>query len=135
MRWLDSLMDMNFPKCWETVEERSLVSCGPWGRKESDVTQHLNDSKKFRGHSFLLIQRITQKRILCKNVILSQLTLIPSSASKWRCTGVRWIFTFEAPEGQWVLIQRKALDDIEHCISVINSGGAFLTMLLYQLMA
>ena len=115
--------------------QRSLVCSGPWGGKESDTTQHMNNSRKFRGHSFLLIQRITQKRILCKNVILSQLTLIPSPASKWRCPGSRWIFKFEAPKRQWVLIQRKALDNIEHCISVINSGGAFLIMLLYQLMA
>ena len=50
---------------------------------------------------------------------------------KWRCPGGRWIFKFEAPERQWVLIQRKALDNIEHCVSVINSGGAFLITLLY----
>ena len=42
MRWLDSItdsVDMKLIKLWEIVEEqRSLVCCSPWGRKELNVT-------------------------------------------------------------------------------------------------
>ena len=44
MRWLDGtidLMDMSLSKLWELVMDRggSLVCCGPWGHKESDMTE------------------------------------------------------------------------------------------------
>ena len=50
MRWLDGIIDsmpMSLGKLQE-VEFRSfdgqggLVCCGPWGRKESDMTEQLN---------------------------------------------------------------------------------------------
>ena len=34
-------MDMSFSKLWELVMG-SLVCCGPWGRKDSDMTERLN---------------------------------------------------------------------------------------------
>ena len=50
MRWLDSItdsMDMNLSKLWETVfwpgEFYGLYR--PWGRKESDMIQQLNNSQ------------------------------------------------------------------------------------------
>ena len=45
MRWLDSitmLMNMNLSKLCEIVEEPG-VGYGPWGHKESDMTQGLNN--------------------------------------------------------------------------------------------
>ena len=44
MGWLDGItnwMDMSFSKLWELVMG-SLVCCGPWGRKDSDMTERLN---------------------------------------------------------------------------------------------
>ena len=47
MRWLDGIndpVDMDLSKLQEMVENRSLVCCGPWGHRESDTTQGLNNS-------------------------------------------------------------------------------------------
>ena len=40
MRWLDSITnskDMNLSKPQETVEQRGLACCSPWGHKELDT--------------------------------------------------------------------------------------------------
>ena len=42
MRWLDGItnsMDMSLSKLQEIVRDGSLVCCGPWGRRESDMTE------------------------------------------------------------------------------------------------
>ena len=47
MRWLDGItdsMDMSLSKLWEVVKDRSLECCSPWGQKESDMTERLNNS-------------------------------------------------------------------------------------------
>ena len=49
MRWLDgiiNLMDMNLHKLWELGDgQGSLACCSPWGCKESDMTEQLNNNK------------------------------------------------------------------------------------------
>ena len=46
MRWLDGTnsMDRSLIKLQETVKDRLLVYCSPWGHKESDMTRRLNDT-------------------------------------------------------------------------------------------
>ena len=47
MRWLDGIiksMDMNFGKLGYSEGQGSLV-CSPWGRKELDTTERLNNNK------------------------------------------------------------------------------------------
>ena len=48
-RWLDSIadsMDMSLSKLWEMVKgQGGLVCCSPWGRKESDMTEPLNNNR------------------------------------------------------------------------------------------
>ena len=47
MRWLDSItdsMDMNLSKPGDSEGQGSLACCSPWGRKESDTTERLNNS-------------------------------------------------------------------------------------------
>ena len=48
IRWLDGitdLMDVSLSKLQEMVKDvKSLEFCSPWGRKESDMTEQLNDS-------------------------------------------------------------------------------------------
>ena len=34
---------------WEIHGQRSLVGSSPWGRKESDMTEHLNNNNKWPG--------------------------------------------------------------------------------------
>ena len=48
MRWLDgiiNLMDMHLKKLQEMVKNREAwcAACGPWGRKELDMTEQLNN--------------------------------------------------------------------------------------------
>ena len=39
-------MDMSLSKLQEIVKDQSsLVCCSPWGGKESDMTEHLNNKK------------------------------------------------------------------------------------------
>ena len=47
MRWLDgitNLVDMTLNKLWEMVKDRETWRC-PWGHKESDMTEWLNQNK------------------------------------------------------------------------------------------
>ena len=50
MRWLDGItssIDMSLSKFWEIVKDReAFPCCSPWGCKESDVTQWLNNNNK-----------------------------------------------------------------------------------------
>ena len=44
-------MDMGLSKPQEIVKDRSLACCSPWGHKESDMTEWLNNNKKKVGGS------------------------------------------------------------------------------------
>ena len=48
MRWVDGItnsMDMSLSKLWGDGDgQGSLVSCSPWGPKESDTTEELNSN-------------------------------------------------------------------------------------------
>ena len=48
MRWLDGItesMGVSLSKLWETGERQgSLECCSPWGCKESDETEQLNNN-------------------------------------------------------------------------------------------
>ena len=50
MRWLDGIIDstqMSLNKLQEINEgQGSLARCSPWGCKESDTTEQLNNSRK-----------------------------------------------------------------------------------------
>ena len=47
MRWLDGIidsMDMNLSKLGDIEGQGSLACCSPWGHKESDTTEPLNNN-------------------------------------------------------------------------------------------
>ena len=54
MRWLDNMVDsMEMNKLRDNEGEGSLVYCSPWGSKESDTTEQLNNNKNILILSFL----------------------------------------------------------------------------------
>ena len=53
IRWLDGItkpMDMSLSKLQETVKDREAwcAACSPWGSKESNMTEALNNNNKLR---------------------------------------------------------------------------------------
>ena len=47
MQWLDSITDsmgMSLSKLGDSQGQGSLVCCSPWGHKESDTTERLNNN-------------------------------------------------------------------------------------------
>ena len=56
MRWLNGITDsrdMSLSKLWEITKGRSLVFCSPQGRRESDTTKRLNNSRPSMPWSYL----------------------------------------------------------------------------------
>ena len=50
MRWLDGItdsIDMNLSKLRDGGGQESLECYSPWGHKESDTTERLNNNKDF----------------------------------------------------------------------------------------
>ena len=46
MRWLDGITDIQLAQAlWDGEEQESLACCSPWIRKESDITEWLNNHK------------------------------------------------------------------------------------------
>ena len=49
MRLLDGItdsMDMSLSKFWEVLTEREAWCCSPWGRKELEMTERLNQTDR-----------------------------------------------------------------------------------------
>ena len=58
MTWLDNIthsMDMSLSKLRERVKDKEVWCAGPWGRKESDMTEKLNNSNDRDHISFILL--------------------------------------------------------------------------------
>ena len=58
MRWLDNItdsIDMSLSELQERVKDKEAWCAGPWGRKESDTTEWLNNSNDRDHISFVLL--------------------------------------------------------------------------------
>ena len=64
MRWLDDItnsMDIESERTPEDSEvQKSLASCSPWGCKELDLSEQLNNSKSLRYKNFIFDNRLTE---------------------------------------------------------------------------
>ena len=62
MRWLDGVtdaMDLSLGRLWETVRDRGLACCSPWGHKELDSTGQLTNNSCFTmSCCFLLCSKV-----------------------------------------------------------------------------
>ena len=64
MDGITNSMDMSLSKLLGDGEDRSLVSCTPWGHEESDTTEHLNkEMKELIGCSSLLSKLLYQESL------------------------------------------------------------------------
>ena len=49
MKWFDGItdsMDISLSKLWESEGQGSLVCCSPWGHKELNMAERLNNNNK-----------------------------------------------------------------------------------------
>ena len=61
-------MDMSLSKLWESVMDKGgLECCSPWGRKESDTTEQLNNSDLLLFNNKLLFNNGDQSLISVKD--------------------------------------------------------------------
>ena len=85
MRWLNGItdsMDVSLSKLWEMVKNRETclgqACCSPWGPKESDTTQRLNNNKKEKKETTLSpsdVDTATRKWLLPRHQIPHTLIL------------------------------------------------------------
>ena len=76
MRWLDGLsdsMDMSLSKLWGDGKGRqgSLACCSPWGLKESDTTEQLNNNMFTSGKTKGLVHRQYQNKAKTEMMVLA----------------------------------------------------------------
>ena len=58
MRWLDSISDYEFGETLGDSERQgSLAYCSPWGHKESDTTERLNNNSPLVYGAFQVAQQ------------------------------------------------------------------------------
>ena len=75
-RWLDGItdsVDMSLSKLRESEGQGSLACCGPWGRKESDTTQRLNNDNA--QHPWLLTHIFPSLALSCCLALYSGIIL------------------------------------------------------------
>ena len=70
MRWLDDItnsMDIESERTPEDSEvQKSLASCSPWGCKELDLSEQLNN-KSLRYKNFIFDNRLTELLLVVKD--------------------------------------------------------------------
>ena len=70
MRWLDDItnsMDIESEQTPEDSEvQKSLASCSPWGCKELDLSEQLNN-KSLRYKNFIFDNRLTELLLVVKD--------------------------------------------------------------------
>ena len=55
--WFDDifdLMNMSLSKLWEIVKGREAWNAAPWGHKESDTSEQLNNNNQFEALTHIL---------------------------------------------------------------------------------
>ena len=71
VRWHHWLNGCEFEQAWADSEEQgSLVCCSTWSRKESDMTEQLNNNNFFQTFLIGMTEYLVEFQMLCHRSLL-----------------------------------------------------------------
>ena len=120
MRYLDSItgsMDINVRKLRQIVVDRNLECCSPWGWKELDINEWLNN-ERFEGW------RSEREGRLAEGMV-TFLSLISAPHFTWRCLFILRL--------HWAKGKKPSQEKLTHVVELLWSQSAGAIIRVYYL--